>query len=188
MKREDRQIKYRPELSKKLQDALDFANKFYKINFKKCYYLILSSYYKEKDKKLSELLFKASECFEDSLFGEENFYEYYEKTLRKDFGIEILSTARASYVIFNIYEDCFDKFLGKIDFDDLTKMEKFMVESFFRKLKAPMNNPNIKIPEGQVKCYYDRDISSNYLRDLNFSLEYLNKECKNTIEIFSIPD
>lgn len=187
MKKEDREINYRPDLASKLKVALMVANNFYQVNFKKAYYLILAEYYKNSNLELSNILYKASKCFDDSLFGEEYFYEYYEKDLKK-YNIEILSTARAAFVFFKVYEKYFDKFLEECSLDDLSKMEKFMVESFFKKLKAPMNNPNIEISEGQEKCFYDKDFRSNYSKDLTLSLEYLNKECKNIIEIFNTED
>lgn len=186
MKDTDREIQYRPDLAGLLQEALKFANNFYSINFKKAYYLLLSEYYKNSDEELSKLLLNASKCF-DSVCGEYTFDECYEDDLKR-FNIEILSEARAAYIIFNVYKDYFDKFLKDINLENLSKMEKFMVESFFRKLKAPMNNPNIEIKEGQTKCYYDRDFSSSYSRDLKMSLEYMNKECQSTIDIFCISD
>ena len=75
-----------------------------------------------------------------------------------------------------------------INTDDFTIIEKYMVESFYKKLKAPLRNPNIEVKERGGKCYYDEEPHSDFLKDLKLSLEYIEKNCLSTIELFSIPD
>ena len=49
MKKEDKEIKYRPELSKLLKEHLELALKFYNVNFIKTYYVLMAKLVKEKD-------------------------------------------------------------------------------------------------------------------------------------------
>ena len=138
----------------------------------------------EENPERAEGLAKASECFAANAFaGIERFEEYYEK----QYDIEYISSARAAYVIYEIYKDTFDKIKSKIDRTGLTGMENYMIDSFFNKLTAPTRNPNIKIPEGETQCHYDRK-HEDFYHDLKLSVEYINRECSTTIEIFNTPD
>lgn len=77
---------------------------------------------------------------------------------------------------------------SKIIIDDFTKMEKYMINNFFHILLSPTRNPNIQIKEDKDKCYYDTEIRSNFQKDLQESLRFIENNCKNTIEIFNNPD
>lgn len=179
----NRKVYYRPEVAEILKEGLALANVLYKLRFQQAYYMMLSKI--EENPERAEGLAKASECFAANAFaGIERFEEYYEK----QYDIEYISAARAAYVIYEIYKDTFDKIKSKIDRTGLTGLENFMVDSFFNKLTAPTRNPNIEIKDGQTQCYYDRDRSSNFYKDLELSLEYINRECSTTIEIFNTPD
>lgn len=186
MKEEDKIVNYRPCLALILQKAMEFAQDLYSLNFQKAYYMMLSSVYEKEDPEYAKILKEAAHCFDEKeIFGIEKFHEYYEK----EYGLEYVSEPRAAFFVFNIFGDSFDKVYRKqIDFQTLTKSEQYMVDSFFRKLEAPMRNPNIEIPEGYTQCYYDRERWSDFHKDLERSLDYIKRECQIPIDIFMTPD
>ena len=188
MRKEDKEIKYRPELAEQLKKCLDAALAFYNTNFKKAYYLELSKYCAASSPEESIFLKKVAECFSEQPFAEEMFHEEYEKTLTQKYHYEAVSTARAASLLFCVYKPVFELLEEKINTDELTKMEQYMVESFFKTLTAPLRNPNLEIKEGFSKCWYDRERGLNFLRDHRMSVEYLAKHCQSTIDIFSTPD
>ena len=192
MRAEDKVVNYRPELAEQLQKAMEFALKLYGGNLRATYYKLVAAACKNGNdvpNEISALINEAAECFKDEFNGIELFEENYADKL-KPYGIELVSTAHAANFVFEVYEPVFDLLKEDIDTESLTKSEKFMVENFFKRLKAPIHNPNIKIKDGETKCYYDKKYHTNinFERDLKMSVEYLQQNCQNTIEIFNTPD
>lgn len=178
----NREVYYRPNLAETLQKALDVANKFYAINFQQAYYEMLATIETDEDRK--HALQETAKCFgNDNPFGMETFEEYYERQYRIDY----ISPARAADVFYTLFANIFEDMKNNIDRTGLTGLENFMVDSFFGKLTSPTRNPNIKIPEGETQCYYDRK-HEDFYHDLKLSVEYINRECSTTIEIFNTPD
>ena len=186
MKKEDTVVNYRPELAEILQDGLQFAQNLYTMNFQKAYYIMLSKTYEKADPEYASILKEAAQCFdENEVFGIEKFREHYEKS----YNLEYVSEPKAAAAIFFFYKDAFDIIKSRIDMESLTSSEKYMGISFFYKLTAPIRNPNIQIKEGYTKCYYDMPGNSTYFHeDLFAQMEYINRECQTTIDIFMTPD
>lgn len=186
MKKEDTIVNYRPELAEILQDGLQFAQNLYTMNFQKAYYVMLSKTYEKNDPEYANILREASQCFDENIiYKTEKFRKNYEFL----YELEYISEPRAAAAIFSFYEDSFDKIKSRIDMDSLTKSEKYMVDTFFYKLTSPIRNPNIQIKEGHSKCYYDSPGNSKYFHeDLSAQMEYINRECQITIDIFMTPD
>lgn len=191
MKKEDKEIQYRPELADKLEECMNTAIKLYQANIKGVYYYYMS-FTMEKGVH-DELLLKASECFKPNVpFGEEQYYEYYQKEIASKYGPEIaeITQASAARLVFSIYKDLIKYSFDKINIDNLSKMEKYMVEHFENVVLSPTRNLNIQIKEGNTKCYYDSTTARMFEleKDLKAGIEYIKKECQNILDIFRTPN
>ena len=187
MREEDKVINFRPELAMQLYKCMDFAKTLYSVNFQKFYYESLEIVYKDSNSELAELLHNASLCFGDTYHDKEMFQSEYEYELKKH-NIGYISQARAAYALFKIFEPELDKLKEEIDMESFTKAERYMINDFFRKLKAPMRNPNIEIKDGATKCYYDKTYDRSFEKDLLSQLKYLEQNCQDIIDIFATPD
>ena len=110
MRKEDKEISYRPKLAQTLSAILNTMNNLYKQDYRKQYYSVLSLVYKDADKKKSEFFKDVSKCFNGSSLGQEQFCEAYEPVLKKEYGIEAVSEARAASMIYVIYEGFINEF------------------------------------------------------------------------------
>lgn len=191
MKEEDKKIEYRPELADELEECMNTAIKLYQSNIKGVYFYFMS-FTMEKGVH-DELLLKASECFKPGVpFGEEQYYEHYQKEIASKYGCEIaeITEASAARLVFSIYKDLIEHAFNKIDTSGFSKQEKYMVEHFKNIVLSPTRNPNIQIKDGNTKCYYDYTRGGNYEfeKAVKFGIEFIERECQATLEIFRTPD
>lgn len=191
MREEDKVVNYRPELVKKLQSIMDDTLRLYSQNQVGMLYLMLEKQFKDEgDLKTAELLSKASQCcLKQDLFYYEEFVREYRDDLNKlEYGLGDITEPSAARVVFEIYSKMVMKDKENLDLESLTKAEKYMVDHFFNVLLAPTRNPNIQIKEGHSKCYYDESRDGSFATSMKFSIEYIQKECGNTLDIFNTPD
>lgn len=184
-------INYRPKLSKELQRVMDSTLDFYKANPIGVLYILLEKPYREKgDEQGANLLSSAAKCLlKDDSFSYEKFVRYYRDDLNKlEIGLGNIMEAGAARVVFETLSELIVQEKKKLSESNFTKMEQHMVDHFFNVLLSPTRNPNIQIPEGEVKCYYDRHYDALFKKDMKFSIEFIKKECSNTIEIFRTSD
>ena len=191
MKEEDKKIEYRPELADKLESCMKMAVNLYNASIRGVYFYFMS-FTMEKGVH-DELLLKASECFKPGVtFGDEQYYEHYQKEIASRYGREIaeITEASAARLVFSIYKDLIEHAFNKIDTSGFSKQEKYMVEHFKNIVLSPTRNPNIQIKEGNAECYYDYTRGGNYEfeRDLKFGIEFIERNCQVTLEIFRTPD
>lgn len=189
MREEDKIINYRPDLAKLLNEDLNFAKDFYAKNFQEQYYKVRAILSKSIKDDTGIELFEKLASVADKPYVLDEVFAAHRAELRAYEEYELISDARAFYTICTLSKSTFDKLIEKHNLDELTKMEKYMVESFYKRLMTPMRNPNIEIQPGHVKCYYDQP--GNYgcfKRDLESGVEYLSNDCERTIEIFNTPD
>ena len=140
-----------------------------------------------------ELLLKASKCFKPGVpFGDEQYYEHYQKEIASKYGRKIseITEASAARLVFSIYKDLIEYAFSKIDTSGFSKKEKYMVELFKNIVLSPTKNPNIQIKDGKTKCYYDYTKGGNYEfeRDLKNGIEFIERDCPVALEIFRTPD
>lgn len=191
MKEEDKKIEYRPELADKLEECMKMAINLYKASIRGVYFYFMS-FTMEKGVH-DELLLKASECFKPGVpFGDEQYYEYYQKEIASRYGREIaeITEASAARLVFSIYKDLIEHAFSKINTNGFSKQEKYMVELFKNIVLSPTRNPNIQIKDGKTKCYYDYTKGGNYEfeRDLKNGIEFIERDCQVALEIFRTPD
>ena len=189
MRKEDREIKYRPGLAEILQNDLNFMKSYYSKNFPQMYYKVLSILYgSEKNKKGEKLFDMVAGWYEHPYEVLEMFSEYRRELAEFDV-YEPISDARAFCILNEIYDKEFKARKDLVDRKDLTKMESFMVDDFYGKCFSPLRNPNIQIKDGEAKCYYDKQGHyGEFERDLKNGVEYLTNECNRIIEIFNMQD
>ena len=194
MKEEDKKIKYRPELADKLESCMKDAIKLYREEPKKVYYLLMSLLCEEKeDLEGKELFWKSSECFDkENRFGAEEYYEHYYKDIKERYGSDVadITSASAARLVFAIYKEDIEQSFDAIDTSGFSKQEKYMVEHFKNIVLSPTENPNIQIKDGNAKCYYDYTRGGNYEfeRAVKSGIEFIERECQVTLEIFRTPD
>lgn len=194
MKEEDKKIEYRPELADKLKSCIKDAIKLYKEEPKKVYYLLMSLLCEEKgDLEGKELFLNASDCFdEERCFGVEKYHEYYYKDIKAKYGSDVaeITSASAARLVFDLYREDIENSFDAIDMSDFSKQEKYMVEHFKNIVLSPTRNPNIQIKEGNAKCYYDntRGGDFEFERDLKNGIQFIERECQPTLDIFRTPD
>lgn len=185
MRKEDTKINYRPDLAEILKHGLELANKLYTMNFQQAYYMVLAELERPYDTTLADVLVQLANCFDKSnKYPQDELIQHYEKK----YDIPHISEARAAYIIFQIYQDNFNKLQAKINTNDFTICENAMVDRYFRILLSPTINPKLQIPEGETECYYDRFTDTAYDEDIAVALEYIQKECEDIISIFATPD
>ena len=190
MKEEDKRIECRPELAKKLQEAMDFAIDIYSANIKKTYYKFLAKAYADEDKEKSDFINKAAKCFDGSLMGSEQFYEYYDRDLTHKYHVAPFSYENVGKLVFPVYQMCFDELKKECLVEGLSKSEQYLIKFFFEKLTAPLRNPNVVVHEGSIECFYDKNHEPilSFERAMKDSVEYIKRECPYTIDAFSLPD
>ena len=187
MKESERKINFRLELAEQLKTILYQANDLYEVNYQWMWYRLYADIFRDSIRELYEALMASAECHKGHLSGIEEFELNYKDILEKH-GIEICSEARAASYIFRVYEKIFQSQKEKVLQGTLTKAEQLQIKRFFTILIAPLKNPNIQIPEGKTKCLYDRDYRHSFSKDMKSSLEYINQECSQIIELFNTPE
>lgn len=188
MKKEETIIGYRPELAQRLKAAMDMAIKLYSANFQKIHYGMLASVYEDIDKNASEFFKAISDCFDKYYFSEEVFAEHYEYDLIHKYHMSPVSETAAARSVYQTFGKVFDTMEKNIfiKYSNLTRYEVFSIQSFFRKLTAPMRDPNLLLEEGQLVCHYEEN-HKPYSSTLKRSIEYIEKECPYLIELFDAP-
>lgn len=191
MKEEDKKIECRPELADKLEECMKMAVNLYKANIRGVYFYFIS--FTTKKGVQDELLLKASKCFKPGVpFGDEQYYEHYQKEIASKYGRKIseITEASAARLVFSIYKDLIEYAFSKIDTSGFSKKEKYMVELFKNIVLSPTKNPSIQIKDGKTKCYYDYTKGGNYEfeRDLKNGIEFIERNCPVALEIFRTPD
>lgn len=206
-------IYYRPELVKQMNKILKTVVTLYESNFLAMHYGLLAKkdlitednikeYYnddfveKYADKnteigKRSLFLKKVSDCLKDRTNGYDRFVEQYQDKMVNVYHVESVSEAKASLYVFQALQYSVNE-LGsmakKSANPPLTMAEMFMFNEFMRQITAPMRNPNIQIPEGETKCWYDKHPQDNYRDDLDQSITWLKQHADDLMGMFNIPD
>ena len=191
MRKEDTIINYRPKLAEELQRIMNDTLQMYEQNQIAMFYIMLEKVRRENgDIEGEKLLSNAAKCLlKDDIFCYERFERDYRHNLNKlEYGLGDVTEPSAARVTFDIYKQLVEKEKEKLDMDDFTKQEVYMVDHFFNMLLAPTRNPNIQIQEGHHKCYYDEHMDAFFSSDMKRSIEYIKKDCENTLDIFNTPD
>lgn len=194
--KEDIVIKYRPELAIKMKNHMEVLLSAYRLNPISSLYSYLSKLYEGKgEHETSELLKKASKCISKGNYWDyDEFERDYRKPLNKiTYNLGEISEAGAAGIIYESYqlliEELKDKTLQSIE--NVTKYEKYTIERFYKILSSPTHNPNIQVQEGHTQCYYDENPHDPYIsfsKSMKFSIEFIEKECGNILNIFNTPD
>ena len=104
MRKEDREIKYRPSLAEILQNDLNFMKSYYSKNFPQMYYKVLSILYgSEKNEKGEKLFDMVAGWYEHPYEVLEMFSEYRRELAEFDV-YEPISDARAFCILNEIYD------------------------------------------------------------------------------------
>lgn len=195
-RKEDIVINYRPELVKTMKNHMDVILAAYRLNPISTLYIYLSKLYKDKgEQETANLLKEASDCVSKGNYWDwERFERDYKEPLNKiTYNLGEISEAGAAGIIYESYqlliEELKDKTLQSIE--NVTKYEKYTIERFYKILSSPTHNPNIQVQEGHTQCYYDENPHDPYIsfsKSMKFSIEFIEKECGNILDIFNIPD
>lgn len=195
-RKEDIVINYRPELVKTMKNHMDVILAAYRLNPISTLYSYLSKLYEDKgEHETAELLKKASKCISnDNYWDYDEFERDYRKPLNKiAYNLGEISEAGAAGIVYESYqwliEEIKDKTLQSIE--NVTKYEKYTIERFYKILASPTHNPNIQVQEGHTQCYYDEHPHDSYFsfsKSMKFSIEFIEKECGNILNIFNTPD
>lgn len=191
MKDEDKIIYYRPELAKEMEKIMNNTINLYEQNQLGILYMFLEKAERLQGKEEeANLLQAASKCvLQGKIFWYETFERDYREDLNKlEYSLGDITEASAARITFEIVQEMVLKDKEALDLEPLTKMEKYMVDHFFNVLLAPTRNPNIQIHEGHNKCYYDEHRDAFFSSDIKRSIEYIKKDCGNTLDIFNCPD
>lgn len=184
-------IHYRPDLSKTLQKIMNDTLQLYKQNqIVMLYTLLAKIYIKNEDTEGAKLLFDAAKCLlKNDFFCDEEFIRKYQKDLNKlGYNLGDITETQAAGIMFKVYEDAIIRERNTIDETGFTGMEHFMIDKFFHMLLSPTRNPNLQVKEGHIKCYYEEQRFSDFLSDLKLSIEFIQENGRNTIELFNTPD
>lgn len=191
--KDERKIRCNPKVATKLQQALDFALKIYSVNFEKTYYNMLANVYAEIDPQACSFLKEVADCFDKGGFAQERFEEYYAHDLFYKYHIFPATETAAARAVYNVFAETFDTMEVNTKISSpLTKAEQLSVEKFFRTIKNPITDSNLCIPDGSVKCAYDRmrdrDISFCYSGLLKQMVEHMKDAAAYIIEEFALPN
>lgn len=184
MKKEDKKIYYRPELSQLLQNIEDLAIRIYQTNYAETFFKALSQSYENENPELAAYLKEIADVFSKPN-GWKIYAEKYMAKLLKDYDIprDYVFHFYQIKMVLDVYKEQFDTLEKEIlkEYPNLTKQEYFMVVSFMQKISAPTRNPNF------VNGYYEKNISDFYMY-INSHRDYIKRECSIPIEQFNIPD
>lgn len=187
MREKQSKINYQPELAKKMKEDMELIIKFYSQNFVAVYYEMWELWCQIKGDIAGRDLFKKlSDVAAYNEFELREVFEEDRQLLKKYEIYKLISDASA----FRFLAKIFDKELyalqeQALSLGDFTRGEKGMIDIFYNRLYGPLRNPNIQIPEGETKCYYDRHPYNNYFnRDMKASIEYIKEECTWIYELF----
>lgn len=205
----DKDIYYRPELAEQMKKLLEIVIALYKSNFLAMYYDLFAKIYlvtednakeyfddnfveKYADKnseigKRSLFLNEVADCLKDRINGHDKFIEQYEDKMVNEYHVKSISEAKAANYVFQFFQNSINE-LGEKMIESanpsLTPIETFMIHDFIKQITSPMRNPNIQIPEGETKCWYDRHPYDDYSSDLNQSVKWLKENADNFIRMF----
>lgn len=195
-KKEDIVINYRPKLAKTMKNHMDVFLAAYRLNPISTLYSYLSKLYEDKgEQETANLLKEASDCvFKGNYWDWEKFEKDYTEPLNKiacDLGT--VSEASAASIVFYTYREEIEKLKNNTlqSVSDLTKSEKYMVKRFYHILASPTRNPNIKVQEGECRCYYDKNEHNYFVsfsKDMKCSIEFIEKKCGDILDVFNTPD
>lgn len=206
-------IYYRPELVKQMNKILRTVVALYESNFLAMYYGLLAKKdlvtednakeyfddnfvekYADKNSEIGKrslFLKEVADCLKDRINGYDKFIEQYEDKMVNEYHVKFISKAKAANYVFQFFQNSINE-LGEKMIESanpsLTPIETFMIHDFIKQITSPMRNPNIQIPEGETKCWYDRYPHNDYRSDLNQSVEWIKEHANNIIEIFDTPD
>lgn len=206
-------IYYRPELVKQMNKILKTVVTLYESNFLAMYYGLLAKKdlvtednakeyfddnfvekYADKNSEIGKrslFLKEVADCLKDRINGYDKFIEQYEDKMVNEYHVKSISEAKAANYVFQFFQNSINE-LGEKMIESanpsLTPIETFMIHDFIKQITSPMRNPNIQIPEGETKCWYDRYPHNDYRSDLNQSVEWIKEHANNIIEIFDTPD
>ncbi len=185
MKKEDKKIYYRPELSQLLQNIEDLAIRIYQTNYAETFFKTLSQSYENENPELAAYLKEIADVFSKPN-GWKIYAEKYMAKLLKDYDIprDYVFHFYQIKMVLDVYKEQFDTLEKEIlkEYPNLTKQEYFMVVSFMQKISAPTRYP---IDNGMYK--YRGDIPEFY-EYIERHIEYLKRELAPTIEMFNTPD
>ena len=186
---DERVVRYRPELAKQLQNAINDTLKLYQENILEAYYLLVSKTYSQSgDSEATNLLKNAANCVSSEILYKECFDKDYKTKLNTlQCGLGEVSEAQAANVVFFKYEVHIEDIRQSIlkSAGSLSKFEKFLVDDFFDALKSPAHDPNLKIQEGELRCFYDNSPSEVFRQDLILQLGLMKAECEIIIKMFA---
>ncbi len=186
---DERNVCYRPELAKQLQNAMNDTLKLYQENILEAYYLLVSKTYSQSgDSEATNLLKNAANCASSEMLYKECFDKDYKDRLNNlQCGLGEVSEAQAANVVFFKYECHIENIRQSVlkSVGNLSKFEKFLIADFFDALKSPAHDPKLKIQEGELRCFYDNSTSEVFRQDLILQLGLMKAECEIIIKMFN---
>lgn len=183
-----REINYRPALSEQLQSVLTQTLSAYRRNFQTMAYLLTGTLLEAQNPGAKDFFCQIAKLFaSDDWSAMDEFELNYKDDMLRLYRLRPFTDVEALTFWYQAIEKNIDELEKEVDTTDLTKLEKYYVTHFFKELKSPLRNPNLKVQPNRQKAYYEEH-PTELRTSINQSYDYIEKDLQKVIDMFAISD